>query len=726
MTQKQLVYVLGGGMAALAAAHELSRTQELRDTYQVIVLQRGWRLGGKCASSRAPHPADPASLRVQEHGLHVWFGFYMNSFSMMRDCYGQLNRSGLSIRDLFERRNSTPLMEHHDGRWLDWPLDFPEDPPGHEPGQVDSIPTLADIADKIVKLVARQLDLLQRKLAGAGLPVFGDTLQWLAQMLASPAWSGFAEVVGDVRGQVEALVEAFLPGEPKDEEESPPLVPPQTLALLQQLWSDDAKSSEWARLRTLIDAVGPQAPDLFDELRRLWIMADLASATARGLAASSTTILKDGLGALDGQDLRRWLSDHQASRESVSSAPIRALYDLCFAYADGDSTGFGSANFAAGVALRCVFRIAFGYRGAVCYTMKLGMGEAVIAPLYEVLRRNGVQFEFFHQVTRLVLRDGQVQAIRFRRQARVKASARYVPTKPLTGALDYWPARPFFDQLVDGDKLEKMLDIDFESDLSPSWGGGSDEEIDLTKMPGDLPKVIFAISAGGFLHNKMTEEVADNSTQWKGMLASLATVATQSAQLWFARDLTTMGYRHPDKPPAMIAAPEPMDVWADMRSVLASERWGGARRPVGVQYICGPLAGTFSTVPQAYAAVRTTTLTWLNEMARSAWPGCAKAGTFDERALFASGAPGVHPLQEQWIRANFEGSERYVLSKAGSIESRLRADALPAENLYVAGDWTANGINAGCVEAAVMAGIQAARSIRGLDLAAIPGFGDKA
>lgn len=719
MAPKQSVYVLGGGMAALAAAHELSCTQELRDRYQVVVLQRGWRLGGKCASSRAPHPADPhATLRVQEHGLHVWFGFYMNSFSLMRDCYGQLNRPGLSIRSLFERRNSTPLMERHDGQWLDWPLDFPEGPPDHEPGQVDSVPSLADIVDKLVELVARKVAAVERLLADTGSPAFNDTLQWLSTFLASPAWG----VLRALTHQVEDFVETLLPGQP---EQTKRLVDPQTLALLQHLSSQGVESSEWIRLRALIGTLGPNEPDLFDELRRLWIMADLASATVRGLAASTSSILTDGLDALDDRDLRDWLRTHGASKESIDSAPLRALYDLCFAYADGDSSKFDTADFAAGVALRCMFRIAFGYRGAVCYTMKLGMGEAVIAPLYDMLRNNGVHFEFFHEVQRLVVRDGQVRAIRFRRQAKVKDGVAYVPTKRLGTGFDYWPARPDFDQLVDGDVLEKRSDIDFESDLSPLWSGSTEEEIDLTQTSGQLPKVVFAISAGGFLGNKLTEEVAGDSARWVRMLASLSTVATQSAQLWFGKSLAGMGYRHPAKPPAMIAAPEPMDVWADMSSVLVSEGWTEGHRPRSLQYICGPLAGTFHTVSEAHAAARASTLAWLNEMSASAWSGCTQAGQFDASVLVGSGSPGIHPVDEQWVRANFEGSERYVLSRAGSIGSRLQADSLPAENLYLAGDWTANGINAGCVEAAVMSGIQAARSIRGLNPKQIPGFGDK-
>ena len=100
------VIILGGGMAGLAATYELSSTPQLRQRFHVTLYQKGWRLGGKCASSRGTHRPSEA-MRVEEHGLHVWFGFYFNSFHMLRDCYGQLGGPYI-FRDMFARRSSTP------------------------------------------------------------------------------------------------------------------------------------------------------------------------------------------------------------------------------------------------------------------------------------------------------------------------------------------------------------------------------------------------------------------------------------------------------------------------------------------------------------------------------------------------------------------------------------------------------------------------------------------
>src|SRR5437899_1614990 len=79
------VAVVGGGCAGMAAAFELSRPEH-DGRYEVAVYQTGWRLGGKGASGRGPRD------RIEEHGLHVWLGFYENAFRLMRECYGELGR----------------------------------------------------------------------------------------------------------------------------------------------------------------------------------------------------------------------------------------------------------------------------------------------------------------------------------------------------------------------------------------------------------------------------------------------------------------------------------------------------------------------------------------------------------------------------------------------------------------------------------------------------------
>ena len=80
---KRRIVIIGGGMAGLAAAFDLTRTKALQDQFDVTIYQLGWRLGGKAASGRLPDG------RIVEHGLHVWFGCYENAFELVRAAYGE-------------------------------------------------------------------------------------------------------------------------------------------------------------------------------------------------------------------------------------------------------------------------------------------------------------------------------------------------------------------------------------------------------------------------------------------------------------------------------------------------------------------------------------------------------------------------------------------------------------------------------------------------------------
>ena len=84
----------------------------------------------------------------------------------------------------------------------------------------------------------------------------------------------------------------------------------------------------------------------------------------------------------------------------------------------------------------------FGYEGAIFWEMQAGMGDAVAAPLYEVLKRRGVKFAFFHRIESLGLsEDGtRVATIQVARQATLKGG----DYEPLVEVKDLtcWPSAP--------------------------------------------------------------------------------------------------------------------------------------------------------------------------------------------------------------------------------------------------------------------------------------------
>ncbi len=87
------------------------------------------------------------------------------------------------------------------------------------------------------------------------------------------------------------------------------------------------------------------------------------------------------------------------------------------------------------------FGRSFRYRGAFFWKMNGGMGDVVFAPLYEVLKRRGVQFSFFHRLTSVELAEAasHVERLSFEVQAALETGAEYQPLVDVTNP-PCWPS----------------------------------------------------------------------------------------------------------------------------------------------------------------------------------------------------------------------------------------------------------------------------------------------
>ena len=134
----------------MATAFELSRPEH-NGRYEVTVYQRGWRLGGKGASGRGPDG------RIEEHGLHLWMGFYENAFRTMRECYAELGRDPAQCpiadwSDAFKPDPFCGIMDRSpDGVWSPWVATLPT---GGLPGDpLEQVPRWT-VADYMVRAAA--------------------------------------------------------------------------------------------------------------------------------------------------------------------------------------------------------------------------------------------------------------------------------------------------------------------------------------------------------------------------------------------------------------------------------------------------------------------------------------------------------------------------------------------------------------------------------------------
>src|SRR6187200_2877366 len=118
---QEKIVILGGGIAALTTAFELSAASDWKDRYDITVYQMGHRLGGKGASGRNRAKFD----RIEEHGLHLFYGFYDNAFHLMRRCYEELDRPAgaplATLEEAFKPHSLVVFEEQYEGKWQHQP-----------------------------------------------------------------------------------------------------------------------------------------------------------------------------------------------------------------------------------------------------------------------------------------------------------------------------------------------------------------------------------------------------------------------------------------------------------------------------------------------------------------------------------------------------------------------------------------------------------------------------
>jgi uncharacterized protein with NAD-binding domain and iron-sulfur cluster len=735
---KTRVVILGGGIGGLTAAYELSRTQALRDRYDVCVYQLGWRLGGKGASGRDPRPQYGA--RILEHGLHIWGGFYENAFAMMREIYGALGRAPgtrLSVwydpndraASAFWPQDHVTFEERVRGAWMHWPIEMPRTDtlPGDggvlHPDAWTVARTMLEftahlLRETLAEHVERRLGFVERLLEGAPEPP-GVVPKRLAGAIAQSARRAAAG-----EGIARGLTRAKHGARRRRVEDEPGIVGSLGAflsSLVGSITGSSADGREHASdgpLGVMLDRLHDWLAELLDDiglddvLRRVWIVADLSLATARGILTDD--VVSKGFEAINDRDWSDWLERHGASEITLDSAFVRGIYDYCFAY-EGGETDRARRRLEAGTAVHGIWRLLFTYRGSLFWEMQAAMGECIFTPLYELLSKRGVRFEMFHRVDRLGLdaERSAVEIVELGVQATLRRPEEGYRPLVRVGDIDAWPDRPLYDQLVEGEALERRA-IDLES----AWTDWQDVARKILRRGRDFDVVVLGISLGGLAGP--CRELAAASEPWRAMLEGVKVVQTQALQLWLRPTAAELGWTEP--PTVLTAYAQPFNTWADLSYLGAVERWPAGA--VGsVAYSCGPLrtmqpGGDPLRFPaEVSAAVRAQAADWLRANAGHLWPLGAPAGAPDglDASLLCDPEErqGEARLDAQYWRGNVNPSDTYVLSVPGSGALRLAPGEAGFTNVVVAGDWVRTAINAGCIEAAVMGGMAAARAVTG-------------
>lgn len=749
--EKVRVAIFGGGCAGLTAAWELAK----QEGYDLHLYERSWRLGGKGASGRDEQG------RIREHGLHIWLGFYENAFRMMRECYAEVEREGWG-----------PKQDEPQRRLPHGSIDdafFPEPHIG----------------------VAGQNRVGAREVWSGHLPPMkgrpGDPFDTASNPFTLPGYMARClHLLGTLMVSVIGNPGGDVPGTPRPEDRSnsdeaveldfsydAARSPRALVERMARMLRGGALTTAagvlqgvtilevWMRKLTMgqafadtviefVEALAAQTRKLLtdvvavdEHIRRKTEIIDIVMTIAVGLYRDRVLLDARGLDAINDIDYRDWLTKHGATKTAVASPFITGIYDLVFAYRDGDHD---RPALAAGVALRGALRMFLTYRGAMFYRMRSGMGETIFSPLYKALGRSSdlikspVTFHFQHALEDVEL---DLKAEGGPRVARLTLATAGDPAKldeiGAASALDHFGCWPEHDHLfaearqkTKARRLSLAADEDFDVAI---FAMGVDDFVRVCDRDeasaGATPQGEAHGDAGTAGHQ---DQQAENDglfaiRRWRSMRKHVRTAGTKAAQVWLDKDLEALGWF---RGPAVISAMgEPFATWADMTYTLAGEQaWRDAlARDRGEEPLDDPSqsVAAFCTVlgdqeiEDAKAAkggieglVDDHLSQWLTEGMQPFWPKLfdgAQGNPIDHLVSLKQGAST--DLTAQHLRANYEGSERYTLALPGSIEYRISPLDRSVVNMTIAGDWTACGIDAGCVEAAVMSGMLAAHAITG-------------
>ncbi|HEY5785123.1 MAG TPA: FAD-dependent oxidoreductase [Microlunatus sp.] len=676
---KKKIAILGGGMAGLTTAYELTRTPELRALHDVTIYQLGWRLGGKAASGRDEYG------RNLEHGLHVWFGCYANVFRLVQEVYrSRTPPPGCPLqtwRDVAKPQRYTPIGVETEAGWTYFPMTWPTN--GGVPGEGPLDLTPAEAFETMCGLIWEVLTALFERLVEQFPPTRHPAI---AVLLAE----SLVQLVRIAVARVDDRV-----------------------ARLRRL------QSSFSQLKTLVRGADADISFAIE----LQLVEELLDITIAGTVGYLTDLWLPNtpLESIDDLDFRAWLIKHGGDPTIVAeSAVTRIVYDTLFQYEEGDVE---RPSYAAGTALGVIMRLLGTFKGSMMWDIQTGMGEAVIAPLYEALVDAGVTVRFFRKVTQLELSDdgGSVAAVHLERQADTVDGA-YRPTFLLESEhLVCWPSEPDWAQLENGCAM-RASGVDFESHWC-DWPAAGEEVLRLGE---DFDTVVLAISMGAYKplndERTMCDALLAKGARFADFVNKIGIVPTQALQLW--SNLTTEQLGWTTGKAATVSGPEYLDIWADMTQVLAVEPAMGFPKPQSLHYLCGTYKTAFYREPStatgtpaaALADLRSSTIDWLNQSSRWQWPAAhSPDDTFRWEVLtdFSGTGHGVALLDQQFLRANIDPTECCVRSAAGTTQFRLHPLESGFDNLVLAGEATRNGFNTTAIEAATMSGMAASKAICG-------------
>jgi uncharacterized protein with NAD-binding domain and iron-sulfur cluster len=729
-SRKRRVCVLGAGPSGLSAAWALSDVAG-RDRFDVHVYQMGWRAGGRAASAQNPS----AGFRIEQNGSHYLFGSYHSTFELVRAVYDELepDRPFGRLEDEFTPRNLLVGKRSVQGGFQNWFQFMPTNLSRPDRGGKYALPFdyVWMALQTLLRMLLGMLDYGSDPARTARLvtwllplsPFKQDTRSADARAAALrvflfvPALVVNYPIAWSVRVAWKAVSFCYQR-----------IFSTYTKRRLEQramLWFQ-AKAVIWrARIRTVFkwthdfavrESLGQSWIGRNERLATLW---ELAFAFLVGVGTDE--LWRAGrLERVDEEDFRTWLARHGCAPEAIGSPYVKCWYDAVAAYEDGD---IERPSISAAVSVYAIVRALLTYKGNFAYQMRHEVGDGVIAPLVMALRKRGVTFHFFHRVRDVVPgvdADGKAVIDRIDLEPQlpdgVHMGACLVPNP------DGRPCWPYEPQLVGGGAGPIPTAEEFESFYTLD----SERRISLNRGPDrDFDDVVFALPLPAIAHDAPS---LLHRPEWMRMATQIKTTDTVSLRIWFVWTLERLGWKDPA--PILSGYDSPFSTWEDNSHNLDHSDFPPGRQPQAIATVFGPLESpTFAPAPgplgNAYvrrqrALANTKANAFYDSAIGHLWPNLVGANGLCYEAFCDLSVPahppdagGVARRNWQFLRANVGPLERYTLALPSTLKDRLRPDESGYVNMSLAGEWTRNGVEVGCMEGAVISGLAAARALSG-------------
>ena len=296
--------------------------------------------------------------------------------------------------------------------------------------------------------------------------------------------------------------------------------------------------------------------------------------------------------------------ERRVARTALDSGYLRGLYDLGFAYEDGDPARPRVAR----RRRRCAgfVRAFFTYRGAFFWKMQGGMGDVVFAPLYEVLRRRGVRFALLPSTDRrcgvargeaphVAALDFDVQAKPMEASMQPLVDVRGMPLLAVGAARG--PAR--------GWRAHHAREgWDFESHWDRRRAGTA-----TLRVERDFDFVVLGVGLGAIPH--VCADILERDARWRAMVDARADRRDASLPGLARRRHRRRSGGRTDRS-TLSGFVEPFDTWADMHHLVRHEAW--PRPPQGARatsVACCPTPARHATLSEQRERVRRNAIRFL-------------------------------------------------------------------------------------------------------------------